>query len=84
MNEALADFEHPLVRQTAARLTEGKASAHDKLNSIFLFVRDEIEFGFAPEGDLVKASETIEQGYGQCNNKGILFLALCKAVGFTQ
>jgi transglutaminase-like putative cysteine protease len=52
------------------------------LNSIFLFVRDEVEFGFAPKGDLVKASETIEQCYGQCNNKGILFLALCKAAGF--
>lgn len=82
MNETLADFEHPLVRQTAARLTDGKASARDKLNSIFLFVRDEIEFGFAPKGDLVKASETIQQGYGQCNNKGILFLALCRAAGF--
>ena len=79
--EEFADFEHPVVRQTADRLTAGKTSARDKLNSIFLFVRDEIEFGFPPEGDLVKASESIERGYGQCNTKGILFLALCKAAG---
>lgn len=69
-----ADFDHPLVRQTVERLMAGKTGARDKLNSIFLFVRDEIEFGFPPEGDFAKASETIERGYGQCNTKGILFL----------
>lgn len=80
--ETLADFEHPLIRQTAERLTAGKTSARERLNSLFLFVRDEIEFGFPLDGDLVKASETIRRGFGQCNNKGMLFLALCRAAGF--
>jgi hypothetical protein len=44
-------------------------------------VRDEIMFGFPPEGDFVKASQTIERGYGQCNTKGTPIFALCQAAG---
>ncbi len=77
--EKLADTDHPLVMETARRLTSGASSPREKLDRIFRYVRDDILFGFPPEGDFVKASETIERGYGQCNTKGILFLALCKA-----
>jgi hypothetical protein len=48
---------------------------------LFYFVRDRIRFGFSKEGDFVKASKVIERGMGQCNNKSVLFLALCKALG---
>jgi len=77
--DRFADVEHPLVQTTASRLTAGVADPVDKLERIFGFVRDDILFGFPPEGDFVKASETIERGYGQCNTKGILILALCQA-----
>lgn len=77
----LADSDHPLVQKTAKDLTEDVGERRDKLARLFRFVRDEIVFGFPPEGDFVKASQTIERGYGQCNTKGVLFLALCKAVG---
>lgn len=76
----LADSDHPLVRDTAARLTGGEASARGKLEKLFYFVRDEILFGFPPDGDLVKASETLQLGMGQCNTKGTLLVALCRAV----
>lgn len=79
--ENLVDFDHPLVVQTAQRLTTGAEKPEDALERLFLFVRDSIVFAFPPEGDYVKASETIERGYGQCNTKGTLFLALCKASG---
>jgi len=79
--ERLADHDHPLVQQTAKRLTIGIGDRRKKLDRIFRFVRDEIVFGFPPEGDFVNASQTIERGYGQCNTKGILFLALCRASG---
>jgi hypothetical protein len=75
----LADFDHKLVKQTASRLAFDTKSPREVLERIFLFVRDDIQFAFPPEGDFVKASQTIERGYGQCNTKGILFLALCKA-----
>lgn len=79
--QRLADVDHPLVQQTATELTAGLSEPRKKLERIFQFVRDQIEFGFPPEGDFVKASQTIERGYGQCNTKGILILALCKAAG---
>lgn len=75
----LADESHPLVIKTAARLANNTKTDREKLERIFLFVRDEIPFGFPAKGDLVAASETIETGIGQCNTKATLFLALCKA-----
>jgi len=79
--EELADFNHALVREVADRLAFGATSEAEKLTRIFQFVRDDILFGFPPEGDFVKASQTIIRGYGQCNTKGILIHSLCKAVG---
>jgi len=77
----LADSDHPLVRETARRLTRDLTTPREKLRALFYFVRDEIRFGFPKEGDIVKASETIELGYGQCNTKAALLIALARAVG---
>ena len=76
----LVDYDHPLVRETVARLTKREVSLHGKLEKVFYYVRDEIRFGFPEDGDLVKASDTIRLRMGQCNTKAALFLALCKAV----
>jgi hypothetical protein len=76
----LADYKHPLVRAKAEELTAGETTIRGKLEKLFFYVRDEIKFGFPPDGDLVKASDTIKMGYGQCNTKGTLFLALSKAL----
>lgn len=79
MIQKLADASHPLVAQTAAKLTNNAKTDREKLQRIFLFVRDEIEFSFPAKGDLVAASETLETRIGQCNTKATLFLALCQA-----
>ncbi len=61
----------------------------DKVKSIYNFVRDEILFGYNVD-DNIKASKVLKDGYGQCNTKGILFMALlracdvpCRIHGFT-
>ena len=79
--ETLADINHPLVQKVAKELTSAENTRVGKLERIFQFVRDDILFGFPPEGDFVKASQTIARGYGQCNTKGTLFLALSAAAG---
>lgn len=79
----LADADHPLTRATAQRLTSGAKTNRKKLESLFLFVRDEIAFGFPVKGDFVPASETIQTGVGQCNTKATLLLALCRASGIS-
>lgn len=77
----LADYDHPAVIELAAQLTRTETTARAKLDRIFHYVRDDIRFGFPVNGDFVKASETIRLGYGQCNTKATLLLALCKAAG---
>ena len=59
------------------------------LKSIYNYVRDEILFGYNVD-DNVPASKVLSDGYGQCNTKGTLFMALlracnipCRVHGFT-
>ena len=77
----ISDYNHPLVIETAERLCNGRENAVEKLEAFFYFVRDEIKFGFPPDGDFVRASDVIKSGVGQCNNKSALLNALCMAAG---
>lgn len=76
----LADFNHPLVVQKAKELTRGVDTYRGKIERLFYYVRDEIKFGFLAESDFLTASDVIKRKMGQCNNKGILFFSLCKAL----
>lgn len=51
-----------------------------KIGSIYNFVRDEIAFGYNVS-DEIPATQVLRDGYGQCNTKGTLFMALLRAVG---
>jgi len=81
MNGPLSDFQHPYIQETVARLTREETTVRGKLERLFTYVRDDIKFGLCKKWDLMKASQVIELGMGQCNNKSTLFLALCKAAG---
>lgn len=50
-----------------------------KVLEIYNFVRDEIKFGYNID-DTLSASKVLNDGYGQCNTKGTLFMALLRAV----
>ena len=47
----------------------------ERVKAIYNFVKDEILFGYNVD-DGVKASRVLKDGYGQCNTKGTLFIAL--------
>jgi len=74
----LSDYDHPLVQSTASQITSLKMDQMEKLEAFFIFVRDNIKFGFPPKWDKVKASETLQYRKGYCNTKATLLLALCK------
>jgi len=76
----VSDYNHPSIQAKANEISADKATLLEKVESLFLFVRDEVRFGFPPKWDEVKASETIQYGLGYCNTKATLFLALCKAI----
>lgn len=49
-----------------------------RARAIYTFVKDEILFGFN-EGDAICASKVLNDGYGQCNTKATLLMALLRA-----
>lgn len=53
---------------------------YEKVKAIYDFVKDEIKFGYNISDD-IKASEVLTDGYGQCNTKGTLFMALLRGCG---
>ena len=52
----------------------------ERILQVYNFVRDEILFGYNI-CDTLPASQVLAQGYGQCNTKGTLLMALLRAVG---
>ncbi|PPD16840.1 MAG: hypothetical protein CTY25_00545 [Methylobacterium sp.] len=77
----LVDSEHPLIRDRARTITTGLKSDRERALAIFRFVRDDIRFGFAGAFWRQKASDVLATGYGFCNTKSTLFVALLRAAG---
>ncbi len=55
-------------------------SEYDKIGKIYHFVQNDILFGYN-KSDEIPASIVLKDGYGQCNTKSTLFMALLRAVG---
>jgi hypothetical protein len=75
------DYSNPLVKAKISELTIGKKTDIEKANSIFLFVRDEIFFGWSAKFYDSKASEVLTDKVGYCNTKSTLFVALLRGAG---
>ncbi len=61
----------------------------ERIKAIYNYVRDDVLFGYNID-DGISASKVLADGYGQCNTKGTLFMALlracnipCRVHGFT-
>jgi transglutaminase-like putative cysteine protease len=75
------DHEHPLVRETAARLAEGMADSYAYARSAYEFVRDTIPHS-QDSGDLRvtwRASDVLRQRTGICHAKAHALAALLRA-----
>lgn len=53
---------------------------YERIARIYDFVQNEILFGYN-EADDISASKVYEDGYGQCNTKGTLLMALLRKCG---
>lgn len=81
MNETkILNFKHPEIQRVLERITNGLTEQKDIINTCYLFVRDEIQFGYN-ESDDIPASKVLSDGYGQCNTKSNLLLALLRGAG---
>lgn len=54
--------------------------AYHKIKAVYEFVQNEIRFGYN-RSDLLTAEEVLADGYGQCNTKATLLMALLRGVG---
>ena len=75
----LLDFSNKEIQELVKSRHWNDLSEKEKILNIYNFVRDEIKFGYNSD-DTLSASKILKDGYGQCNTKGILFMALLRAV----
>ena len=85
----MLDYSNANIQQLIRERRWKNINEFERLKSIYDFVRDEILFGYNID-DNVPASKVLADGYGQCNTKGTLFMALlracnipCRVHGFT-
>ena len=78
----LLDFEHPALVALVAQRGWRSLPEYERIGAVYDFVRNEIAFGYTESDDL-PASKVLADGYGQCNSKATLLMALLRAVGIS-
>jgi hypothetical protein len=76
----MLDLDHPSIRRLVADRGWPHLEANARIGAIHDFVRDEIAFGYNADDDL-PASRVLADGYGQCNTKATLLMALLRSSG---
>ncbi|MBV7435227.1 transglutaminase family protein [Cardiobacteriaceae bacterium TAE3-ERU3] len=76
----ILDYAHPEIQALIAQKNWRRLSEIERVKSIYNFVRDDIEFGYNASDD-ISASKVLADGYGQCNTKATLLMALLRGVG---
>ncbi|QWG20746.1 transglutaminase family protein [Bradyrhizobium sediminis] len=76
----LLDFDGPAIRNLVQAQAWMRLPERERIGAIYDFVRDRIAFGYN-ESDVLPASHVLSDGYGQCNTKTTLLMALLRACG---
>ncbi|WP_028591521.1 transglutaminase-like domain-containing protein [Paenibacillus massiliensis] len=76
----LLDYTHPTIQGLIRSRQWDCLPVKDQILAVYNYVRDEIVFGYNRSDD-IPASEVLQDSYGQCNTKGVLFMALLRALG---
>jgi len=75
---AILDFSNAEITQLIKDRDWAWLNDYEKIGAIYTFVKDEIHFGYNKSDD-IPASSVLNDGYGQCNTKSTLFMALLRA-----
>lgn len=77
---AMLDFSAESIQKLIQDKQWKSLDEFNRIKQIYNYVRDEIRFGYNVD-DSISASKVLADGYGQCNTKGTLFMALLRGVG---
>ena len=77
---AIVNFEHKAIQSLISERKWLKLDEYNKIGAAYQFAKDEILFGYN-ESDDIPASDVLKDGYGQCNTKGNLLMALLRGLG---
>lgn len=75
----MLNYSAPEIQALINRKNWRQLDEFDKIKYIYNYVRDDILFGYNIS-DNIPASKVLKDGYGQCNTKGTLFMALLRSV----
>lgn len=75
----LLDYNNSTIKKLILEKKWQNLPEKEKILQIYNFVRDDVTFGYNSD-DETAASMILKDNYGQCNTKGILFMALLRAV----
>ncbi|NLR24450.1 transglutaminase family protein, partial [Pseudoalteromonas maricaloris] len=79
-NTNIVNFEHKDIQSLIDQRGWKNLDNFNKIGAAYQFVKDEIFFGYN-ESDDIAASDVLADGYGQCNTKGNLLMALLRGLG---
>lgn len=77
---AMLNYSNAAIQKLIVRRKWRDIDEYSRIKQIYNFVRDEILFGYNSD-DGIPASKVLSDGYGQCNTKGTLFMALLRGCG---
>lgn len=75
----ILNFNHQSIQRLVQERNWINIPVQNRVKQIYNFVRDEIKFGYNLS-DNINASQVLQDGYGQCNTKATLLMALLRAV----
>lgn len=77
---SIVNFNHLEIQLLIKNRGWNNLNDFEKIESAYNFVKNEILFGYNKSDD-IPASEVLQDGYGQCNTKGNLLMALLRGIG---
>mgnify|MGYP000075885443 CR=1 FL=1 len=75
----ILNYQHPTIQDLVEQKKWRQLTKEQAVKAAYYFIRDEIKFGYNRD-DTIPASEVLSDGYGQCNTKSSLFMALLRAL----
>lgn len=76
----ILDYNNHTIQELIKERKWQNLNTVERIKAIYNFVRDEIKFGYNI-ADNLPASSVLKDGYGQCNTKATLLMALLRATG---